>query len=1213
MSITKRIISTLLAVLMLVGACTFVVSAEDDTTTTRPAYTKNTTSAQPTYWYFTGHSAVKNDKDEWVEDKNSDVLVNSAQDKLALMDLRYEKDGYRLYVDAYSGEVATECIATGEILFSNPYNIKDSVAKPTIKAELMSQLIVSFKDITSDKIIDYNSYEWCASRGQTVVKTIKNGVRVEYSIGREEAKMLVPQLIKKESFEAIVSTIEQAYIEAGKEIDWAFDFVKIFDGWYKLYDPSTVKSDAELAKMNQSQKITKKGIAVYALDTTATTKEKARIEQCIKQYCPSYTYEQLDEDHMEVEFVPKDENAPLFKMALEYTLDKDGMSVRLPANGIRFNESLYRLENIVILPYMGAGMSPNEGYTFFPDGSGALFDFETLYALGVDTNKAGKVYGDTDYAYHTITATHQEVIRYPVFGLVEKETLTEIIETEEEGTEDTELSDSSSAQIKPVAAEDEEPETFTYVKDRGFVAIVEEGDALMNISTVHRASVSDYHTLQIKVDPRPKDSYNVGDSISVGSNASWEVVSARKYTGSYKIRYVMLTDDDVAKDAGVSDYYECSYMGMANAYRNYLEEKGILTRLTDNDVSKDIPLYIESFGAMETLERVLSIPVSVMTPLTTFEDISSMYDELSEQGITNINFIMTGFTDGGITYPTVPYKLKWEKSVSKEMDFEELVQDAAENGYKLFPDFDFAFASTNTLFDGLTLKKHAVKTIDGRYTSKREYSSTKQTFLSFFELAISPAYFNHFYEKLTKQYSEYNVNSIAVTTLGTYLNSDFDEDEPYNREDAKEFTIKAFEHFTEKYDNILSESGNAFTWRYVDYLTDIALDSSRYSVASASVPFLGIVLHGYVELAGTPINMEGNIDYAFLKAIENGASMKFILSYRNTENLKEDYVLNKYYSIDYAIWEAELVERYNELNALLKGVQTSIITKHQFVDTASRIPDNSELKADATEAIEAAIAYEKQVIEDAEIARREALKNARKDILAIYDTLYNDADTKVSGSSAFYVNFLSTAMMTSYEATIEALKEAIKTGEGVEEAANAAKNSLATIFNTAKPIIAKATANAEAYENAMENYEFIVSENAYKEDVRAKLKSELDRTEQYYEKMKDFVADTTAITDKAYKALVELLPNDEEIKPFDTTVEDEVVEDETTTEEVEGEEYYVDPKYAVDNNKIVYEEYENGTAFLLNFNNYSVSVKLPVNGITYTVEPYGYIVVAMAS
>ncbi|MBR4012901.1 MAG: hypothetical protein IKJ00_01275, partial [Clostridia bacterium] len=51
------------------------------------------------------------------------------------------------------------------------------------------------------------------------------------------------------------------------------------------------------------------------------------------------------------------------------------------------------------------------------------------------------------------------------------------------------------------------------------------------------------------------------------------------------------------------------------------------------------------------------------------------------------------------------------------------------------------------------------------------------------------------------------------------------------------------------------------------------------------------------------------------------------------------------------------------------------------------------------------------------------------------------------------------------------------------------------------------------------------------------------------------------------------------------------------------------PDYASDKNKVVFEVYENGTAFLLNFNNYRVDVKVEINGEIreFTIGAYGYI------
>ena len=641
----NRIMAALLSVLMLISAFSVVMSAEEAGTDIEYEY--NTSNAKPTVDYFTGKEITSSSDDNVTL---GDKVIYTKEDKLEYMDLRYDADGYQLYIDAYSGEVAVRDKSTGEVMFTNPYTIGNSTATESIKAQIMSQLVVTFIDVATGNQQTYYSYEWSATRGQIVVRNIKSGLRVEYTIGREEARMLVPRIIEKSAFEEkIVKPIQESTLS---------DFQKSkFMTFYKLQDPSAV-SDTLKDAMHTSFPITKK-MPVYVLDTSISAAELSKLERIIKEYAPDYTYEELDEDHLLTEYESEDKNPPLFKMALEYTIDEQGLVVRLPANGIRFNEALYQLFSIEILPYMGAGASSNadgsfaknnSGYTFFPDGSGTLFDFNKITDLGASTTVTGKVYGQ-DYAYHTISGTHQEIIRYPVFGLVETEDLTVLQKPVEETPEGEGTTD---AATPAPAAEVLETEPQIETDTRGFVAIVEEGDALMELSSYHAVRTSEYNAVKMIVYPRPQDTYNVADAISVGTNDTWTVVSSRKYTGNYKVRYIMLTDEEPSSDTSNKKNYACSYVGMAKAYREYLENKGVLTRLTSEDVGDNIPLYIESFGALETTERVLSIPIDVMTPLTTFEDVSTMYNDLAEKGITNVNFILTGFTKGGITDPQVP-------------------------------------------------------------------------------------------------------------------------------------------------------------------------------------------------------------------------------------------------------------------------------------------------------------------------------------------------------------------------------------------------------------------------------------------------------------------------------------------------------------------------------------------------------------------------------
>ncbi|MBO7297330.1 MAG: hypothetical protein J6V39_08740, partial [Clostridia bacterium] len=525
------------------------------------------------------------------------------------------------------------------------------------------------------------------------------------------------------------------------------------------------------------------------------------------------------------------------------------------------------------------------------------------------------------------------------------------------------------------------------------------------------------------------------------------------------IRYVMLSDSELAAEKGVADFYETNWMGMALAYRDYLDNGGYLTRLTAEQVGNDIPLYIETFGALETTQRIMSIPVDVMTPLTTFEDVKTMYDELAAEGVTNVNFKLTGYANGGM-FSTVPSKLKWEKSVGGKDGFQALVDYAAEVNAKgdgsnlgIFPDFDFSYISYTDTFDGVNRRQDAVKTIDDRFASYREYSATKQKHESHFQLAISPSKFSKFYEKLTANYLKYdNVNGISVSTLGNTLNSDFDEDDPYNREDSKEFVATALAYLSGLKNNqgqeieLMSEGGNAFTWKFLDHLLDVSLDSSRNNDAAYAVPFIGVVLHGYVNFTGAPLNMEGNISYAMLKAMENGAAPYYILSYQNTQHLKEYELLSHYYSVRYDIWKDDVVELYDELNGVLGDVQDKLIIDHEFW-TGTRVPDSDELLDDIKNVLDSFIYDEENANEVLALKDKQAVSIARKQAREAAEAAIaslDDAAVAFKQANDMYAPFLSDVeALAEYKAAYDAVL-AVKTEaeyESYAQYANADKES----------------------------------------------------------------------------------------------------------------------------------------------------------------------------
>ncbi len=836
-----------------------------------------------------------------------------AEARLAAMQPIYSNGTYTLYCDTILGDVAYRNNKTGEILFSNPWEAGQLDAGDEVYNTMMSQIVLKYVDSTGSDPITYYSYMHAAMKRQLTVTPIKNGVRVEYAIGDRSARTLIPQMIEREAFETKI--LEPLAENTGGRSSTEYQrlaayFTPIYYATYMNQGKTQMAED--MATIYPVVK--EKGIDMYVLSSNIGTRMLEKIESWITKYCPDYTFEEMDNDHEYVGYEEEAVSPPVFDVALEYTLDEDGLVVTLPAKGLRYDETAYRITDFVVLPYMGASLATNEGYTFLPDGSGALFALDESKISGYDQ----RVYGEDFSLTKNVSEAHNSIVRMPVFGQYETTVTTDATTGEE-----------------------------TKVK-RGFLAIIEEGESLAKLRVSHKTSSSKkvgeqyldrpYSTVYPAFFTRQNDT-------SVSGTKSWAIYASRRYTDDYQIRYIMLSDDKKAEEAALTKYYECSWMGMACAYRDYLDKNAEgFDRLTGEDVKDSIPLYIETFGCVDSIEKVLSMPVTVSVPLTTFEDVAAMYDYLAGEGVSNVNFKLSGYANGGM-YADVPYKLKWEKSVGGKSGFEDLTAYAAEKGFALYPDFDFVYTSQGDGGSKVNMKKNAARTIENRYTARRLYSATQQALVSHYQMVLSPATYSKFYEKLGKRYEKFeNATGISLETFGNSLNSDYDEDKTVLREEAKEYVLEALAYFGEKYDVMLDEA-NAYTWRYSDHLLNMPLDSSRYEYELNTVPFAGVVLHGYVQFAGSPLNMEGDLKYAMLKAMENGASVYFVLSYANTELLKEDVLLSQNYSVRYDIWQSRLVDIYEELNAVLYDVQTKLIVGHKFL-AGERIPDEDELLED---------------------------------------------------------------------------------------------------------------------------------------------------------------------------------------------------------------------------------------------------------------------------
>ena len=930
---------------------------------------------------------------------------------------------FTIYVNRYTGVMYYQNNATGEMLTSNPFNFPADKGKTE---DLFSQVKLRYSTVSDTEKSNtmYSSVD-AASRNQITVSTINGGLRVSYAMGNTATRELVPAAIEVDAFEERILRPAMDILHAklvellgDNPVDYYFesthynkeeiaqepllhfyslsgyksyvsgilnkvkygqykgdgidpndinvklkineidklnnDIFKLFMS-YSAINPSTM-TEAEI-KNNSQIPIVLEGRSVYFNNVTKLS-QLAGTAKIIKRISPNYTFEMLYEDEEACGYKVERTYEPVFRLAIEYTINDDGtLSVRLPSNSIVFDETRYILKDITPLQYFGSANFTRDGYVFIPDGSGAVIEFDdyTNSNVSMSLNTYGK-----DYCYSQLNGSiYGQNVTMPVYGITSQAY---------KGSE---------------------------LIDTGFFAIIEEGESTVSINVTYDSASYFDGSVYTTLTPYPTDRFDLSDTISVGGNQFYSIVAESKYSGSYVTRYVMLSNNaqnSVGEGSAVRSYAP-TYIGMADYYRSYLEQRGVITEL--ENVSRELPLYIEALGSIEVLEKILTFPVNVSRAITTFDNVIDMYKELGAAkadaqqrlnakaaeykaladaetdayrkseyqkkadsytdlaskvvDIDNVNFKLTGFANGGM-YFTYPSKVKWERVLGGKRDFKNLLETAksytdSDSNFGVYPDFDFQYINNTALFDGVGKHNTASKMVDNRYASKQAYSNITGEFDTIFTLLISPDSLDRLYNKFIKKYSKYDATGISVSTLGSDLNSNFDEDNPISRDDSQRYVSELLDRIAnENGYSVMMAKGNIYAAKYADHILEVATDSSYYRYSSYTVPFVGMMLHGYVSYTGTAFNYSGSPDYDLLRSIESGASLYYILGYQNTELMKDDEELNKYYSVSYQNWFDSIVDTYAKLNAEIGDIPDYKIVDHKIL-IGERVIDKAEVES----------------------------------------------------------------------------------------------------------------------------------------------------------------------------------------------------------------------------------------------------------------------------
>jgi hypothetical protein len=352
---------------------------------------------------------------------------------------------------------------------------------------------------------------------------------------------------------------------------------------------------------------------------------------------------------------------------------------------------------------------------------------------------------------------------------------------------------------------------------------------------------------------------------------------------------------------------DSDYVGLARNYQHYLLEKGMLAPAMTP--SADIGIRLEFLGGEK--ERILFW--QRLIPMTTVGQMASILDSLD---VRNPEVIYYGWQPlGAATMP--PRSLRLEPGLGTQAELLALTQAVAGRGgsLSLYVDPQAAlldepgYSPRNDLALAITSAN-----LFGANRNKLNY------YLSLHALRER-------YGRLADDVFSNLGAGLALDSIGSTLYSDFRRGRALGREDAiGEYQALLAEHPGRT--GFYQPNDYVFGWMQAYY--DMPLLGSGYLYTSAAVPFLPIVLAGYVPAYGPALNFSADLQADLLRHVDFNVYPSYFLSHEATSKILRTSS-SWIYSSAASQWAPEVERTYQWLNELLGPVQGAQIVAREVL------------------------------------------------------------------------------------------------------------------------------------------------------------------------------------------------------------------------------------------------------------------------------------------
>ena len=600
-------------------------------------------------------------------------------------------------------------------------------------------------------------------------------------------------------------------------------------------------------------------------------------------YAAGYTRYDLEYDNA-ANNVEVAEAGLYFVIPLVYRLDGGSLIAYIPTDGIEAPAD-FPLARITMLEFFGAAGFDVEGYMFVPDGSGALIHLNNGRTTGQQF--IARVYGRDRTFFTPMLPPQPEPVRMPVFGIRHD--------------------------------------------DKAMFAIIEDGDGFATIFARVSGIINSYNWINVEFLARPFDFLQLEH---MGDNML-QIFQPSIFDGSFRIRYTFLEGS------------EANYSGMARFYQSYLVERGLLTR---RDVHDELPFVFESLGAIQRTQNFMGIPFQGTVALTTFDQTIYILENLRNNDINNIMLKYSGWINGGMNQ-RAPTNLNITRQLGNTRGFENLVRYVNENNIPFFPEVHFNYAHRprfnllSRLTRGFVPAVHAARNLNNSVSRRTNFhiASNIDTSIAMFgagrgaptPFIVSPAFFARFVDSFIGNFNRFGSTGISTGSLFSEVNSAFNNNGSVDRQQAINYVVETGNRLAEAGHRQLSNGANAFGFANLDMIINVPFECNGFMVSNISIPFYQMVIRGFIEYTGTPVNTSSDLQRHLLHTLETGSGIYAQFMYAPNSTIRETHFTH-FFSHNFHRNSVRVIDIYNRAAAVLNQVQGQRILQHDILSNGLR-------------------------------------------------------------------------------------------------------------------------------------------------------------------------------------------------------------------------------------------------------------------------------------